>query len=115
MVTSVELLAAGAERPMQEAQIASSAGILQEVDLRVLYPGRMPWPQLIFAGGLLLLALAIFIFKGIGDDNALITGNLPPSKDATQAVATAIRSRPCPIQGNRRASSRKVDSCRASR
>ena len=99
MVTSVELMGTGVDKPMEAAQIASSAGMLEGVDPRSLYPARMPWSQFIVAGGLLLLALGIFIFKGIGDDNALIAGNLPPSKDATQAVVSPTAQPDLPGSG----------------
>ncbi|MEO8288325.1 MAG: hypothetical protein ABI670_18015 [Chloroflexota bacterium] len=99
MVTSVELMAAGEERPVAEAQLASSVGMLESINPRTLLPAHMPWPQLAISGGLLMFALGLFILKGGLGDNALITGNLPPSQDATSAVATATPQSNLPGSG----------------
>jgi hypothetical protein len=89
MITSVELLASGADRPITEAQLASSASILERVNPRKLYPARLPVPQLVIAGGLLLLALGLFIQKGLSDDKALLVGNLPSGPSTAQAVPSS--------------------------
>jgi hypothetical protein len=88
MITSVELLAAGSDKPITEAQLASSATILQSTDPRTIYPARVPTTQALVAGGLLLLALGLFLLKEI-HDSAPQAGGLPPSQSMVQAVPTS--------------------------
>ncbi|HST04081.1 MAG TPA: hypothetical protein VLQ48_05025 [Chloroflexia bacterium] len=99
VVTAVELLgeparvegdrANGGPSPVIGAQLASTARMLDRVEPRVLYPARMPVGQLVIAGGLIVLALGMWLLKSASGDLGLAAGGLPPSKDTTQAVATA--------------------------
>ncbi len=62
---------------------------MERVNPRKLYPARLPVPQLMLAGGLLFIALGLFILKGLSDDKALVAGNLPANPNTTQSVATS--------------------------
>jgi hypothetical protein len=73
---------------MERAQLSSTARLLGGVEPRALYPARVPTPQLAIAGGLLVVALGVWLLKGANDDFALATGGLPPGIDAAGVVAT---------------------------
>ncbi|MGA7730601.1 MAG: hypothetical protein WCD37_04950, partial [Chloroflexia bacterium] len=73
---------------MEQAQLSSTARLLGGVEPRALYPARVPTPQLAIAGGLLVVALGVWLLKGANDDFALATGGLPPGIDAAGVVAT---------------------------
>ena len=101
VITSVELLNgstptngetpsfAGSDSPIVGAQLATTARMLDSVEPRVLYPTKMPVGPMLIASALVVLALGVWLLRGVGDDPALAAGGLPPSTDTTQAVATA--------------------------
>ena len=100
MVTAVELIGAEAgASPVAQAQLETTAEMLRGADPRTMYPARVPWPQLAIAGGLLFLALGVFIMKGASDDYNLVTGGLPPSRDAAGVVATPTPESELPGSG----------------
>ena len=101
VLTSVELLddgrrttddglqkAAETKSAMESAQLSSTARLLGAIEPRILYPARVPAPQLAIAGGLLVVALGIWLLKGANDDFALATGGLPAGIDTAGVVAT---------------------------
>jgi hypothetical protein len=75
--------------PVIDAQLASTARMLDSVEPRALYPAKMPVGQLVIAAGLIALALGVWLLKGASDDLGLASGGLPPGKNVTQEVATA--------------------------
>ena len=77
------------DSPIVGAQLASTARMLDSVEPRVLYPTKMPVGPMLIAGALVVLALGLWLLRGVGDDPALAAGGLPPSTDTTQAVATS--------------------------
>ncbi len=98
VLTSVELLngkqagvspVASQASIMASAQLSSTARLLAGVEPRALYPARMPVAQLTIAGGLLVIAVGIWLLKGANDDFALASGGLPPGLGAGAAVPTA--------------------------
>ena len=101
VMTSVELLNgstptggetpsfAAPDSPIVGAQLATTARMLDSVEPRVLYPTKMPVGPILIASALVVLALGVWLLRGVGDDPALAAGGLPPSTDTTQAVATA--------------------------
>lgn len=77
-----------AQSTMEAAQLTSTARLLSAVEPRTLYPARMPAVQLFVAGGLLVLAVGLWLLKGANDDFALAQGSLPPSVDTSGVIAT---------------------------
>ena len=70
------------------AQLSSTAHLLARVEPKVLYPARMPAVQLFIAGGLLVVAVGLWLLKGANDDFALAAGGLPPTVDTSGIIAT---------------------------
>ena len=73
---------------LERAQLTSTARLLAVIEPRVLYPARVPVAQLAIAGGLLVLALGLWLLKTASDDFAMSAGGLPPGMDASGLVAT---------------------------
>lgn len=94
VLTSVELLNKpksefqNPKSKMEEAQLNSTANLLTRVEPRTLYPAKMPAAQLSIAGGLLVVALGMWLLKGANDSFALTTGGLPQSMNPNGLVAT---------------------------
>src|SRR4051794_8933719 len=85
VVTAVELLAAGPRSALTEAQLASTAYLLGQVDPRRVAPNRSG-PLFAVGAGLLGLAFALFVLKGVPLSFAPVQpGRLPA--DAQQAGA----------------------------
>jgi hypothetical protein len=96
MVTALELTGHPQTRPLAQAQLASTAALLGRADPRAVYPARTPWAYFVLGAGLLLIALSLFVFKGVGDVFALQPGSLPDDQQAAAALAS-------PTQTGRRA------------
>ena len=78
-LTAVELLET-AGTPMQAAQLATTARSLAGADPHAVYPLRPPWPTWAVSGGLLLVALGLFLLRGVPDNfNPFQAGGLPPT------------------------------------
>ncbi len=97
LVTSVELLSGSEEQPLAEmahAQLSSSTELLSSIDAEELYPTRTPWPAFSLGGGLLLVALGLFLLKGALDGFIpLQVGSLPPDqKDLAALVSPTAQS-----------------------
>jgi hypothetical protein len=94
VVTSTELLTGSSaapdlSSPIVDAQLATTARMLDSVEPHVLYPAKMPVGPMLVASALVILAIGVWLLRGAGDDPALAAGGLPPTTDTTQAVATA--------------------------
>jgi hypothetical protein len=88
-LTAAELMTAPQPPPMIEAQLTTTARSLAQADPQQVVPVRTPWPAWALSGGLLLLALGVFVLKGAPDSFApLRAGNLPPTVAAGGAVPT---------------------------
>ncbi len=88
LTTAVELLDSPAAGPVAQAQLATSAALLGRADPGTVVPVRSPWPLLVVGGGLLLLALGLFVLKqapGAG----WLPGNLPTDQQGVGALPTA--------------------------
>lgn len=95
MLTAVELLEqtgydqAHRLAPLSEAQLASSTQMLAASDPKALYPVRTPWTVLGLSTGLLLLALSLFMLRGVQSGfTPLQAGDLPPVQNGASALAS---------------------------
>ncbi|HYP39277.1 MAG TPA: hypothetical protein VEX13_02870, partial [Chloroflexia bacterium] len=94
IVTSIELLSTQHSAPSTQnsiagAQLASTADILARNDPRTLYPARTPWGHFALGAGLLLLALSLFVFKGIdGAFGAMQLGSTPGNEQSAAAISS---------------------------
>src|SRR5439155_23334578 len=90
LVTSVELMSRQQPlRDMAHAQLSTSTELLSSIDADELYPARTPWPALSLSGGLLLVALGLFLLKGALDGfTPLQVGGLPPDQKALAALVS---------------------------
>ncbi|MBF6612136.1 MAG: hypothetical protein IVW55_03320 [Chloroflexi bacterium] len=93
MLTAVELLEqtcydqAHRLAPLSEAQLASSTQMLAASDPKALYPVRTPWTVLGLSTGLLLLALSLFMLRGVQNGfTPLQAGDLPPVQNGASAL-----------------------------
>jgi hypothetical protein len=88
LITSIELMSKGEglPSPLTDAQIATSAEMLGRVQPKAVYPARTPWNMVVVGGGLLLLALSLFILKG-GGFTPFSVGTLPPDQPVVASLA----------------------------
>ncbi|HYP18529.1 MAG TPA: hypothetical protein VEY08_00535, partial [Chloroflexia bacterium] len=94
IVTSIELLstqhsALSTQHSIVGAQLASTADILARNDPRSVYPARTPWAHFALGAGLLLLAVSLFVFKGIDDAfGAMQPGSTPGNEQSAAAISS---------------------------
>lgn len=95
LVTSVELLSRGQPLPeMSQAQLLNSTALLSSINAEELYPARTPWQTFSLGGGVLLVALGLFLLKGGLDQfTPLQVGGLPPDqKDLAALISPTPQS-----------------------
>ena len=100
LVTSVELLSGEKASHLSQAQLASTANILNRIDPKALYPLRVPVPAVSLSLALLLFAMAMLLLKGAGSSFVAIQpGQLPPDQSAEGALISPTPASGLPESG----------------